>query len=121
MQSRRCLWAFVAVAIFVPNVAGSTPWHHSKPTAKKQRSLLAHPCAALPDCPDPVVSPPSPAICPSLTDPARRCRYPLYNTVYQTGTHNSYWKNIYPTSERPDFYASGAQSSILDQLLHNHV
>jgi hypothetical protein len=44
--------------------------------------------------------------------------YPRYNEVYGTATHNSYWMN---RSDKADFFASGTQEIISDQLLHEHV
>ncbi|NJC72032.1 hypothetical protein HC031_20260 [Planosporangium thailandense] len=44
--------------------------------------------------------------------------YPRYNEVHGTATHNSYWLN---RSDKADFFASGTQELISDQLLHEHV
>jgi len=44
--------------------------------------------------------------------------YPPYNRVYGIATHNSYWIN---RSDQADWFASGTQELISDQLLHEHV
>ncbi|TWP44175.1 hypothetical protein FKR81_41545 [Lentzea tibetensis] len=44
--------------------------------------------------------------------------YPRYNEVYGVATHNSYWLN---RSDRADFFASGTQEILSDQLLHERV
>jgi Phosphoinositide phospholipase C, Ca2+-dependent len=44
--------------------------------------------------------------------------YPAYNRVYGIATHNSYWIN---RSDQQDFFASGTQELLSDQLLHEHV
>src|SRR6266487_3162663 len=43
---------------------------------------------------------------------------PRYNEVYGTATHNSYWLN---RSDKADFFASGTQEILSDQLLHEHI
>jgi calcium-dependent phosphoinositide phospholipase C len=50
--------------------------------------------------------------------PGMTGEYPLYNEVYGVATHNSYWLN---RSDKADFYASGTQEILSDQLLHEHV
>src|SRR5262245_47514187 len=45
-------------------------------------------------------------------------QYPRYNEVYGVATHNSYWVN---RSDKADFFASGTQEILSDQLLHEHV
>ena len=45
-------------------------------------------------------------------------QYPRYNEVYGVATHNSYWLN---RSDKADFFASGTQEILSDQLLHDHV
>jgi Phosphoinositide phospholipase C, Ca2+-dependent len=44
--------------------------------------------------------------------------YPQYNEVYGTATHNSYWLN---RSDKADFFASGTQEILSDQLLYEHI
>lgn len=41
-----------------------------------------------------------------------------YNKVYGIATHNSYWLN---RSDQVDYYSSGTQELLGDQLLHDHV
>jgi hypothetical protein len=45
-------------------------------------------------------------------------QYPKYNEVYGVATHNSYWLN---RSDKADFFASGTQELLSDQLLHEHI
>jgi hypothetical protein len=40
-----------------------------------------------------------------------------YNEVYQKGTHNAYWVDV----AAADFFASGTQERIIDQVLHEGV
>ena len=44
--------------------------------------------------------------------------YPRYNEVFGIATHNSYWIN---RSDQADYFSSGTQELITDQLLHEHV
>lgn len=50
--------------------------------------------------------------------PAGADAFPRYNEVYGVATHNSYWVN---RSDKADFFASGTQEILSDQLLHDHV
>lgn len=43
---------------------------------------------------------------------------PVYNKVYGIATHNSYWLN---RSDQVDYFSSGTQELLTDQLLHEHV
>ncbi len=45
-------------------------------------------------------------------------QFPRYNEVYGVATHNSYWVN---RSDKADFFASGTQELLSDQLLHEHI
>jgi hypothetical protein len=49
---------------------------------------------------------------------AQDVSYPSYNKVYGVATHNSYWIN---RSDQVDYFASGTQEILTDQLLHDHV
>lgn len=59
------------------------------------------------------------AVAPACSDEHIVLRqFPRYNQVYGAGSHNSYWIN---RSDNYDYYASGPQELLSDQLLHEHV
>ena len=50
--------------------------------------------------------------------PPQPVTFPAYNHTYGIATHNSYWIN---RSDQVDYFSSGTQELLTDQLLHEHV
>jgi len=61
---------------------------------------------------------PRPPVAGGAIDTLARVAPPRYNEVWGAATHNSYWMN---RTDQADYYASGAQEQLTDQLLHEHV